>query len=107
MSWYQDEVKETKALKQKTYYNASKKQREDIYVLRKKNIPIMLTITDMISEDDVETITSSLLSLEGITQVKPFLSRKKLKVYIDTSKTSLQMVSYTLSKLGYNYIKRG
>ncbi len=107
MSWYQDKVKENKTLKNNNYYNASKKQQEDLYILRKRNIPIMITITDMNSDEDVETITSSLLSLEGITQVKPFLNRKKLKVYIDTSKTSLQMVAYTISKLGYNYIKRG
>ena len=79
-------------------------QSEDVTV---PDTTLNIFVTDMTSESDVETLTSALLSMQGVNRVKATLSQKRLTLSYNPKKTTPQSIGYKINKLGYHHIGRG
>lgn len=70
-------------------------------------LTMVFTVTDMYNQDDYHLIKEHLLNLKGVVEVKSFYSPKKLYVSFNTALTSVEVIVFTIAKLGYHYINRG
>jgi copper chaperone CopZ len=61
----------------------------------------------MHSQNDYDIIKKHLLGLQGIIDVKPYYTPKKLCVSFDPNLINAAHIVYGISKLGYHYINRG
>lgn len=67
-------------------------------------IDVILHVDGMSCEHCVNAITKSLLSLDGIKDVKVDLNSKTVFVKYDSSKTSLDLIKNQIEEQGYDVI---
>lgn len=67
-------------------------------------IDVILHVDGMSCEHCVNAITKSLLSLDGIKDVKVDLNSKTVFVKYDNSKTSLDLIKNQIEEQGYDVI---
>lgn len=105
MSWYKEKVSalmESAAQNKPSHMPCGK-----LYNQYGKELSFTINITNMNTEEDKDRITERLLSIAGVTHVKPILHQKKIIVTFNTIKTNLEAITFALAKLGYHYVQKG
>lgn len=65
----------------------------------------LLIITNMNTDEDFEKIREDFLKVEGISEVKRYMT-KRIQVLYDNRKVTLNHLVGVLESTGYNYVKR-
>jgi|GEM_PF-1144884 len=72
-----------------------------------KEIPVMLTITNLNTPADGESLSQALLKMEGVIRAEPIPHQKKLAVRYNPALININSITYKISSLGYHYVQRG
>lgn len=105
MSWYKEKVNtlmESRTLTEPSHMPSAK-----LYQQCGKDVSFTMTITDMNTEIDKDRISERLLSIDGVTHVKPIMHQKKIIITFNTRKTNLEAIAVALARLGYHYVQKG
>ncbi|SES72738.1 hypothetical protein SAMN05660297_00410 [Natronincola peptidivorans] len=112
MSQYKCQFKEVAEKQQKNMFHPSVPPKYDALLKEYQEnlatnavITLSMTILNLKTKEDYESIAVVLRSIEGVKDIGAF-QEKKISVSYNQHQTSLEDIVYQISRLGYRYINR-